>query len=83
MKNSLTPEQLALFASSYGDDLARRIDSTDPTTFTARVPATWLELVAHPGAPAVRALWEPAAALLPRFVVSAASTPHGGPSQRR
>ena len=68
MKNSLTPEQLALFATSHGDDLASLVESTDPATFAARVPATWLELVAHPVAAAVRALWEPAAAQLPRFV---------------
>jgi hypothetical protein len=68
MKNSFTDEQLELFAVTYGNDLARSVASTDPASFATRVPSTWLDLVAHPRAPEVRALWEPAVAQLPRFV---------------
>jgi hypothetical protein len=68
MKNSLTTEQLGLFGGVYGNDLAGRVASSDPASFVARVPSTWLELVAHPDAASIRAAWEPAGAPLPRFV---------------
>jgi hypothetical protein len=68
MKNSLTVKQLELFGLTYGNDLARSVAAGDPESFVARVPPSWLELVAHPGEAAIRAIWEPAAAELPRFV---------------
>lgn len=68
MKNSLTDEQLKLFSLMYGDGLARAVASCDPASFATRVPPVWLDLVAHPGEPAVRAIWDLASAQLPRFV---------------
>lgn len=68
MKNALTPKQFELFGLGYGNDLARSAAAADPASFASRVPPSWLEIVAHPEAASVRALWEPAAAQLPRFV---------------
>ena len=68
MKNALTSEQLELFGLGYGSDVARTAAAADPAGFAGRVLSSWLEIVAHPEAAAVRALWEPAAAQLPRFV---------------
>ena len=68
MKNSLTIEQLNLFSATYGSDLAMKVASADPARFAASVPPPWLELVARPGEAAIRAIWEPAAAELSRFV---------------
>lgn len=77
MKNSLTVEQLELFGVIYGNDLARSVASADLASFAAHVPPSWLELVAHPGEAAIRAIWEPAAAQLPRFVDYLACTISG------
>lgn len=68
MKNSFTTEQLDLFASANGRDLADAVASGDPLAFATRVPSTWLDLVARPDTSAIRAVWEPATAHLPRFV---------------
>jgi|GEM_PF-5371814 len=68
MKSSLSAEQLELFETSYGVELARAVAATDPEAFRSRVPATWLELIEHPGAETIRAIWAPALAVLPRFV---------------
>jgi hypothetical protein len=68
MKNSFTAEQLELFATTHGRDLAGVIASSDPAELAARVPSTWIDLVDHPDERAIRAIWEPAAAQLPRFV---------------
>src|ERR1041384_7540256 len=68
VKNALTSEQLELFGLGYGSDVARTVAAADPASFAGRVPSSWLEIVARPEAAAVRALWEPAAAQLPRFV---------------
>ena len=70
MKNSLTDEQLKLFSLTYGDGLAGIVASSDPASFATRVPTAWLDLVAHPGESAVRAIWDLASAQLPRFVDS-------------
>lgn len=68
MKNAFTAEQLELFATTHGRDLAEVIASSDPAKLAARVPSTWIDLVGQPGERAIRAIWEPAATQLPRFV---------------
>jgi hypothetical protein len=68
MKNSFTAEQLNLFVTAHGRDLADAIASNDPAAFAARIPSTWLDLVAQPDASTIHAIWEPAAAHLPRFI---------------
>lgn len=68
MKNAFTAEQLDLFATTFGGDLARAIALSDPMELAARIPSTWLDLVSHPSERAMRTIWEPAAGQLPRFV---------------
>jgi hypothetical protein len=68
MKNSFTTEQLDLFAVTFGDELASDVASSDPAALAPRVPSTWLDLVARPDASAINAIWEQAAAQLPRFI---------------
>lgn len=77
MKNSFTTEQMELLATTIGRDLAQAIATSDPTDFTGRVPATWLDLVGRPAEQAMRAIWEPAATQLPRFVDYLATSVNG------
>lgn len=68
MKNAFTTDQLELFATHHGNDLANAIAAGDPAAFSGRVPSTWLDLVNRPDEQAIRAIWDPAASQLPRFI---------------
>ena len=77
MKSSFGPEHLALFSDIHGRELAELVANTDAAVFKQRVPPTWLELVARPDGNGVRAIWEPAASQLPRFVSYLAGSVQG------
>ena len=68
MKNTLTSEQLGLFAQEYDRELADQLAATDPRSLGPCIPETWLNLVEHPTADSVTALWADAESALPRFV---------------
>jgi hypothetical protein len=77
MSHSFDAQYFELFSSSYGAQLAQQISTIDPATYSHCIPTIWLEIVARPTEHSVRALWEPAAAHLPRFVSYVASAIQG------